>query len=369
MKNLKSILIEGLADWDEGDFEKSIKKETSKSAIKKLIIDYIFTNYSRESYIDKKIYKNKIKIDTSTTPWTVDYDGDLYLKTWLKDELRLTNGMFQWGEIMGCFDISFSKIDSLDGCPKKTRKFKCSNCPNLKSLEGGPKDVGISYYCFSCNNLESLKGAPKIINGLFNCSNCPNLKSLEGGPEKLFGEFDNGAFTCQLCGNLKDLKGAPKIVDSFDCVGCKNLTSLKGSPKKVKSFYCNNCKSLKSLEGGPEEVISFNCKECDGIKDLKGVPSKIKSLYCMKCNNLESLEGLPKDQMNILYCSYTPITSLDGVPDKINTIDITGCNKLKRWGDNGPKEIIEIRCAVYDKNIRDFLDRKDDPNYPKIIIK
>ena len=31
----KTALKEGLADWDEGDFEKSIKKETSKPAIQK----------------------------------------------------------------------------------------------------------------------------------------------------------------------------------------------------------------------------------------------------------------------------------------------------------------------------------------------
>ena len=37
MKELNEYIKEGLADWDEGDFEKSIKKETSKPVLKKQI--------------------------------------------------------------------------------------------------------------------------------------------------------------------------------------------------------------------------------------------------------------------------------------------------------------------------------------------
>ena len=85
MKSLNTILNEGLADWDEGDFEKSIKKETSKTAIKKHIIDWIVSKN-----INRTI-KSRIKIDTTTEPWTVNYDEDISLY----GGDRITNGMFQ----------------------------------------------------------------------------------------------------------------------------------------------------------------------------------------------------------------------------------------------------------------------------------
>ena len=45
MVNLKEYVYEGLADWGEDDkLNKKISKQTTKAAIKKEIIDYIFSN-------------------------------------------------------------------------------------------------------------------------------------------------------------------------------------------------------------------------------------------------------------------------------------------------------------------------------------
>ena len=49
----------GLADWDEGDFEKSMKKETSKYALKKPIRQYIKEKYFKNNSI--KLLKVAVK--------------------------------------------------------------------------------------------------------------------------------------------------------------------------------------------------------------------------------------------------------------------------------------------------------------------
>ena len=225
----KTTLKEGLADWDEGDFEKSIKKETSKPALKKIITDWLITN-SRCN-----VYKNKIKFDFNTYPITVDYDGDIQFKNHITS---LTNGIFQWGRINGC--------------------FSCSYCTSLKTLEGAPKKVGRYFYCRSCDALKTLEGAPKEVGEYFVCENCKSLESLEGAPE---------------------------IVDDFfSCSHCASLTSLKGAPKEVGDFNCTNCKSLKSLKGAPEIVNGcFDCRYC-GVQfteeDVKKVSKVKEKIYC-----------------------------------------------------------------------------------------
>ena len=110
MKKLKNILIEGLADWDEGDFEKSIKKETSKTVIKKQIIDWIVSNNLHRTY------KNRITINTDSIPWIVDYRGAFNLSY---NSEALTNGLFEWGTVDGDFRCIGSKITSFAGGPKK----------------------------------------------------------------------------------------------------------------------------------------------------------------------------------------------------------------------------------------------------------
>ena len=108
----------GLADWDEGDFEKSIKKETSKTSIKKEIIEWIVTNSSN------RIYKNKFKFDTTTTPWTIDYDGSIIFKG---DAEFITNGLFKWGEVNKIFCCNCGELD-LENVPEDKLITECSHC-------------------------------------------------------------------------------------------------------------------------------------------------------------------------------------------------------------------------------------------------
>ena len=220
MKDLKEYIKEGLFD-DVDKLEGKNWMNNNLKFLKKEITDWIINN------TEERVYKNKLSIDTTTNPLTVDYNGNIKMS---KSVTSLTNGNFQWGEVKGY--------------------FHCPACTLLKSLEGAPKKVGGNFSCIHCSSLESLEGAPEEIGGEFQCSYCKNLTSLKGAPEKVGADFN-----CYFCNSLMTLEGDPKEVGGkFDCSSCDLLINLKGSPKEVREFNCGKCDSLTSLEGAPKEV-------------------------------------------------------------------------------------------------------------------
>ena len=140
---------------------------------------------------------------------TIDVDGNVNLHNYPDKELP---DYIQFNIVKKTFDISFSNIISLRGCPKECKEFNCDCCENLTSLEGAPKECEF-FYCNNCENLTSLEGAP---------TKCP-------------------IFDCQRCNSLASLKGSPKECELFNCSYCEKLTSLKGAPKKCEEFKCNSC--------------------------------------------------------------------------------------------------------------------------------
>lgn len=117
--------------------------------------------------------------------------------------------LFHDVQILGTFDCCANFLASLEGCPTSVEvDFDCAGNDELLNLQGGPVEVGRSYYCNDCglisldgapsrikasficseNKLSSLRGAPVKIGMDFNCSNNP-LKSLEGCPEEIGGNF------------------------------------------------------------------------------------------------------------------------------------------------------------------------------------
>lgn len=140
---------------------------------------------------------------------------------------QLTNGLFIWKEV-GSFWCIGSNIETLEGSPLKVKEiFNCNNCPQLKSLKGCPKKVGM-FSCSWCHNLTSLEGGPKEVSGGYACNNC-DLKSLKGAPKKVGGCFD-----CSMNMDLTSIADAPDTCEmGFNCNGCRKLKSLKGLPKHV----------------------------------------------------------------------------------------------------------------------------------------
>lgn len=118
---------------------------------------------------------------------------------------RITNleGAPQQVHTFDCSDCV--NLTSLKGAPETCIYFYCSNCYNLTSLEGGPKIIKGSFYCdhtkinnligspkkcprFYCSYndyLTSLEGVPKNINRVLDCSNCQNLRSIKGAPKEV----------------------------------------------------------------------------------------------------------------------------------------------------------------------------------------
>ena len=210
----KSLLNESLLDDEDELFNRNDKT---------LVELWIRENY--KIYGTLKIYEDK-------HGFVVDSNDKIEVTN--KDIKSLTNGMFQWGEIMG--------------------SFTCEKCKKLTSLEGAPKKC-YNFYCSECTELISLEGAPSECNW-FDCPKCTGLRSLEGAPQTV------GNFYCRGCNELKTLKGAPQRVDVWlDCSKCTELRSLEGAPKKCNNFNCENCTTLTSLEGVPvgATIICVNC--------------------------------------------------------------------------------------------------------------
>lgn len=114
---------------------------------------------------------------------TIDVNGKVGLYGYSESQLP---EYIQFNEVNGYFNISYSQIKTLKGCPKIVKgNFNCSWCKNLKTLEGAPEKVGGYFSCANCKNLESLKGSPKIVKGHFNCGHCVLLKSLNGAPKQV----------------------------------------------------------------------------------------------------------------------------------------------------------------------------------------
>ena len=250
----------------------------------------------------------------------VHINGSITVKN--KSIKHLTNNLFKFGNICGRFDCSNCKnLKSLEGGPQIcAHGFSCEGCTSLKSLEGGPKYVGFgkndlhfTYRCSDCTSLESLKGAPigyvknaydikyteyegvdssRLFIDVY-ANRCNSLKTIDWGIKELYGNL-----YLINCG-LQNLNGAPQIIrERIDISHNKNLTNLKGSLKKVgEGFIAQYCDGLKNLEGCPEMLTkngktTYDFAMCKGLKELKGIPSTIHAICLDDCSDLEYLDDL-----------------------------------------------------------------------------
>ena len=103
-------------------------------------------------------------------------------------------------------NVSYMKLDSLEGAPKESKRLFICSYNNLKSLEGGPKTVNSNYYCGNNKKLESLKGAPEIVTGNFDCTKCPKLTSLDELLDtEIGGELESNIMTNEEFRELQKL--------------------------------------------------------------------------------------------------------------------------------------------------------------------
>ena len=171
----------------------------------------------------------------------------------LKEIPEILNGV----HVKGDFDVSFNVLKSLNNSPVKVDgAFKCMYNRNLKSLLGGPKEVGniIVHNCslgdlngfpkikkanghvdVSGNRLTSLVGLPKIVVGKLSIYNNPGLKTLNGCSEHIKGDFE------ALWLSITNCLGGPKYVGGDLYLHDTEINSLEGFPKEVTgNVYLGN---------------------------------------------------------------------------------------------------------------------------------
>ena len=162
MKNLKNYIKDYINEnyldesvWDINesvwDIEDNIEDDN-----KKFILDEV-KKFIKDNYININIKRCEFVFDEKKDKYIISCNQRVYLQL---ESKQLTNDLFEWGVV---------KDD-----------FNCSQCPNLTSLLGAPKEVGRNFDCSYCSNLESLQGAPKEVGWDFDCTSCPNLHSLAG---------------------------------------------------------------------------------------------------------------------------------------------------------------------------------------------
>ena len=172
---------------------------------------------------------------------------------YLKEIPEILNGV----HVKGDFDVSFNVLKSLNNSPVKVDgAFKCMYNRNLKSLLGGPKEVGniIVHNCslgdlngfpkikkanghvdVSGNRLTSLVGLPKIVVGKLSIYNNPGLKTLNGCSEHIKGDFE------ALWLSITNCIGGPKYVGGDLYLHDTEINSLEGFPKEVTgNVYLGN---------------------------------------------------------------------------------------------------------------------------------
>ena len=95
-----------------------------------------------------------------------------------KNFTRVTNGIFEFVNR-----------------PRKKIKFYCGWGGNLESLEGLPKEIEYLQIMHApMSSLKDIKGWPEVVDE-FVLFNCPNLVSLEGGPK-----YVNAMMDIDTCG-------------------------------------------------------------------------------------------------------------------------------------------------------------------------
>ncbi len=182
---------------------------------------------------------------------------------------------------------------------KYLKKYRLFESVNEEEIHSICKEYGIKNYTINGDGTIDVagdvdlfnKGLTKLplkfrnVSGDFYC-NSNQLKSLEGAPQSV-----GGSFKCHV-NQLITLEGAPQSVGGEFWCNSNQLKSLEGTPQSVGGgFFCEN-NQLTSLEGAPQSVGgSFKC-DFNKLTNLKGTPNSIGGGITCYNNKIMSLDGL-----------------------------------------------------------------------------
>lgn len=171
MESLQNYIIEAMGGEDKQAIRET--KNKIKEYLKKYYTGASYMKISKNPDDDGKFIVNATYIETKT----------------LTDISALTNELFKFGPCKSMEIVNVRDLVSLEGAPQEVEgDCKICICPNLKSLEGGPTEVGN----FECSNtgIISLEGGPTEVGGDYKVNDNDDLKTLKGAPKKVYGNFD-----------------------------------------------------------------------------------------------------------------------------------------------------------------------------------
>lgn len=266
---------------------------------------------SQKKFLDEMLTKGTWSYNEQTGK--VDIDGSFGSEDFTAFLTDMKG--IKFGHVSGEFDISDS---------------------NLRSLAGFPETVGLHFYVYSNKRLKSLEGGPSEVGGNYIASGT-RIKNFEGMAQKIGGGVD--------------VHNTPSLV------------SLAGSPRVIPGdLDVSNC-SLESFEGGPEEVGgSLNADFNGGLKSLKGAPRIIGGDFMCFGNGIKSLEGAPESVGGEILIGgmgnyLNPVIDMDG-----KDWNLQGWMRLLRTGTDEQKALIATLPAlkgIQDESPEDFEDFSD----------
>lgn len=188
-------------------------------------------------------------------------------------------------EISDCMSIGpLPNLVSFDGCPKYIRELDVRYCPKLTSLDGCPKDL---YSLYITNvGLVNFVGGPQRVERSIHCTECDNLETLEGFPKEI-----GGRVVMPYNKKLISLKGMPEKIggNEIDVNHCYSLISVEDAPKDIMLKY----EHTPAREGKPVKI----CPKCGHAMSI--FQGKYGPYYSCthwpKCKNTERIEK-PKEE-------------------------------------------------------------------------
>ncbi len=127
----------------------------------------LFEQYNEYNQVQYWLDEMGIEDYTINDDLTVDVNGDVNISNMGLDEIPI-----QFGIVRGSFDIEDNYLRSLEGCPNHVDiSFWCRS-NKLTTLKGGPGYVGNHFNCNFNNALTSLEYSPEYVGGDFSCKHC-----------------------------------------------------------------------------------------------------------------------------------------------------------------------------------------------------
>ncbi len=98
--------------------------------------------------------------------YTINSQGEIDVR----GNVMLQNGLFRelpykFGKVYGIFILDNCKnLITLKNCPHTVHSISCSNCPQLDSLEGYPKEVLGDFWCNDCKGKFTIEEVRSLCN-------------------------------------------------------------------------------------------------------------------------------------------------------------------------------------------------------------